>query len=208
MENIGNKITETRRSKGINQKELASLIGVSQPSLIKFEKGETDIIPLGVAKKLAKNLGVSFNELFEIEDSISVSIGGKNEELEKLKKEIEVLKKTIEDKEKIIEFQEKDKKLFKEAVIRSITSYWETIVTDIDKLIRTTESETEKELLERRKDHAERNKEFQLQNFIHIGFLSQKDLFDYYKALQEHYEAVVKVSGYNNTKNTDDSSSL
>ncbi len=92
---IGIKIAELRRSKGINQKDLASEIGVSQPSLIKFEKGEVDIIPIGVAVKLVKTLGVSFNELFEIEDP-GIERGEANTELEKLREEVRDLKKQIQ----------------------------------------------------------------------------------------------------------------
>ena len=95
-EKIGNKISVLRRAKGINQKEFAGEIGVSQPSLIKFEKGETDIIPLGVAKKLAQKLGVSFNELFEIEAN--------NANLDRYE---ELLRAQLEEFEQKVLYQEK-----------------------------------------------------------------------------------------------------
>jgi len=101
-EKIGNKISVLRRAKGINQKEFAGEIGVSQPSLIKFEKGETDIIPLGVAKKLAQKLGVSFNELYEIETPAS---NDRYEEL--LRAQFEELEQKVLYQEKMIERYEK-----------------------------------------------------------------------------------------------------
>lgn len=89
MNTISQRIVQRRKEARYNQKDFAKRIGVSQPSLIKFERGETDIIPLGIAKKMADELLVPFNELFEIEDS----------QTKKLKDRIESLKQSITDNE-------------------------------------------------------------------------------------------------------------
>lgn len=68
MKNIGEKITRLRKEAGYTQKDFAKKIGISQPFLIKFEKGETDIIPLGIAIKIADEFFQPFNDLFEIKD--------------------------------------------------------------------------------------------------------------------------------------------
>lgn len=69
MNNIAEKLIRLRKNSGYTQKIFAEIIGVSQPSLVKFEKGETNIIQIGVAKKIANELDIPFNELFEIESN-------------------------------------------------------------------------------------------------------------------------------------------
>jgi len=82
MSSISQRIVKLRKEHRLNQKDFAHLIGVSQPSLIKFERGETDIIPIGVAKKIAKELITPFNELFEIEDSQTLLLKEQIKDLE------------------------------------------------------------------------------------------------------------------------------
>jgi transcriptional regulator with XRE-family HTH domain len=101
MSEAANKISQLRKERGFNQKKFSELIGVSHPSLIKFEKGETDKIPIGVAKKMASLLKVSVGELFSFDDYIE-----REKELKKIFDDLEndgkKLVKYITEKDKYI----------------------------------------------------------------------------------------------------------
>lgn len=92
VETIHEKIKRLRIERRINQIELANSIGVSRSAFILMENGSTKSISVDIGKKLAEKLGVSFNELFEVE----------NPELETAKKEIERLKKSSDFNETIL----------------------------------------------------------------------------------------------------------
>lgn len=82
MSTISEKIKDLRKAKGLRQSEIANEIKVSRTAYVQVENGTTKNISLDMAIGIAKVLGVSFNELFEIE----------NPELEKTKKELEETK--------------------------------------------------------------------------------------------------------------------
>jgi len=87
MDKLREKISRLRKNKRITQAELAELAGISRVSYTYFENGTTDKLSLDAAIGIAKALGVSFNELYEIEDI--------NNEARKLKSENEALKEKI-----------------------------------------------------------------------------------------------------------------
>lgn len=109
MRSIGDKISSIRKSEGFTQEQFAEKIGVSKPSLVKFERGEVDKIPIGVAVKMAKVLDENFGQLFEIEGCQFAS--AEQEALIKvlqdsenfLEKRVKELEKRIEEKDLIIE---------------------------------------------------------------------------------------------------------
>jgi transcriptional regulator with XRE-family HTH domain len=85
------KIKDARESIGKTQDEVCEEIGISRNSYFLIEKGKTKNLSIDFGKKISKVLGVSFNELFEVE----------NPELEKAKAEIKTL-------------QEENEKLYKQ----------------------------------------------------------------------------------------------
>lgn len=62
------KMKIARVAECIGQKELAKMVGVSHVTIGKAEKGNVDDIKFGTLKKIAKVLGVSFEELFFSDD--------------------------------------------------------------------------------------------------------------------------------------------
>jgi len=120
MKSIGGKISSLRKSIGLTQEQFANEIGVSKPSLVKFEKGETEIIPLGVAIKIAKTLSENFGQLFEIEgcqfasaqqDALISTLQDSEAYLETKVKE---LQEVIQKNEQLIKLlQKENKELFK-----------------------------------------------------------------------------------------------
>lgn len=63
---IGNRIKEARKGKGLTQEGLAQWIGRTKSSIQKYEAGQTEI-PLSVSESIAAALGVSQAELLGID---------------------------------------------------------------------------------------------------------------------------------------------
>lgn len=82
------KIKKLRIKQKINQVEIAEKIGLSRSGYILIENGSTKTIGIDVGLKLAEALGVSFNDLFEIESE--------NAKEQELKAQIEEYKKEVE----------------------------------------------------------------------------------------------------------------
>lgn len=54
-----------RVKKNLTQKDLQELTGISRPTISKIEKGNTDVVTLGVYKKLAQALEIPIEELIK-----------------------------------------------------------------------------------------------------------------------------------------------
>ena len=106
---IFEKIRKIRKDKRLSQKYVAEIIGITQPAYAKIENPadpESGKISIDIGVSIAKALGVSFNELFDIEATIDKE--STKDEIIKLKQEIESLKEQLNDKRKIIEFLSKN----------------------------------------------------------------------------------------------------
>ena len=49
---------------GLTQKEFAKMVGTSNVTIVKIEKGDIDGISFGLLKKISLTLGCTFEELF------------------------------------------------------------------------------------------------------------------------------------------------
>ena len=96
MNELKNRIQDTRKAKKINQSQIAKHLGISQAAYAKIESGKTSL---------------SLDKLFLVADFLGVSIGfllgdytisnGNNDELEKLRKSETELKKRIAELEEM-----------------------------------------------------------------------------------------------------------
>jgi len=144
MKEIGNKISRLRKNAGYTQKIFAEIIGVSQPSLIKFEKGETEIIPIGIAIKISSELDVPFNELFEIESNNAVS------RLIEIKynhllKDYDLLKDRLREKDQLIKLLVNENTRLKKSDISRFFNNEFDEIDSIQKSIDNCDSDEEKE---------------------------------------------------------------
>lgn len=65
---IKNKIKEFRAALKINQKELASMVGVDRKTIMRLENGETLEPSLFLAWKVSESLGADICSVFQIEE--------------------------------------------------------------------------------------------------------------------------------------------
>jgi transcriptional regulator with XRE-family HTH domain len=90
---IFEKIKDAREAIGKTQDEVCAEIGISRNSYFLIEKGKTKNLSIDFGKKISKVLGVSFNELFEVEnekeEKLTTELARLNRELENCKKELE-----------------------------------------------------------------------------------------------------------------------
>lgn len=206
MSAIGRKISSLRKSEGFTQEQFANEIGVSKPSLVKFEKGEVEIIPLGIAIKIAKVLGENFGQLFEIEGCQFAS--AEQEALIKVLQESELFlenkvkeleerlreaKNQIIDKEFIIDSLKKEKEFYKQSVIISIDTWYDDIKFKITNDINNAKTEDERILHKNRLIAQTQSRDYMLQNFIHIGFVTKEEINNYFLKIKEHYETLAKI---------------
>lgn len=188
MKSIGEKIKEIRQSKGISQTVVATACSIKQSSYANIENGSTTKITIEVGKGISKALDVSFNELFEIESS-----NGNAEIIEKLTSENENLKKQLDDKMLMVDLLLREQEMFKKTSVQSIVGYYDNIIFKIDEELKNAQTEEEKAYLDAKKRNQLVTKQYMIDNFIHIGFLKQIDIDDYYKELKEHYEILGKI---------------
>jgi transcriptional regulator with XRE-family HTH domain len=90
------KIKSLRNQKGLSQKRIADILGISQTGYAKIEKGKPENISLSVAVGIAKALDVGFNDLFDIV--------GDSQIYEQLRTENERLKGEVENQKLLITF--------------------------------------------------------------------------------------------------------
>lgn len=67
--NVGTRIKELRKNKGISADDLAPKIGISRSTLFRYENGETDKIPSNVLLNIASVLGVTLDFLLGNEET-------------------------------------------------------------------------------------------------------------------------------------------
>lgn len=63
MSRLPNRVAELRQERGLSQRRLAALLGISQPLLSMYEAGDRDIPP-DVVGALRRHLGVRTGELW------------------------------------------------------------------------------------------------------------------------------------------------
>lgn len=123
---LGSKIQSLRKSKGLSLMQLATKLDVSDTALSKIETAKTTSITIELGKGIASALGVSFNELFEIEVFENKELNIENERL----------KGRIKELEKVINLYENHIKSFQFAVLEANSEARNIATSDLYKAIR------------------------------------------------------------------------
>jgi transcriptional regulator with XRE-family HTH domain len=195
MQSIGGKISSLRKSEGLTQEQFATEIGVSKPSLVKFEKGNIDIIPLGVAIKMAKVLNENFGQLFEIEGCQFASA------------EQEALIKVLQDSETFLENRvvSLEKRILeKDLVIESLKTTRNFLISEFIKHIETrlvrdgywvikqgykyAKTDEEKSMVKDWIDKYDKERKGRYDNFVVQGLLTQTEIDQHLNEINSIYE--------------------
>ncbi len=65
-QNIGEAIAKARENKGLSQRQLAILVGISNAELSKIESGEREIPNPKILKKISKHINLNYNDMLDM----------------------------------------------------------------------------------------------------------------------------------------------
>jgi len=181
MNSISDRVLRLREEKKFSRKDLAELAEISQPTIYNIENGKTHNITFSVGKKIAKALGVSFGELFEIEGPV----GSVDESLLNEKNaNIADLQKQIEQKDKLIELLGKENWEFIDEVA-FLHNYIETL---FNQLIKLAENDRD-----RKRDEAVKEL---LQKYIFSLTIKVPDSFNRFKRINEYWKKINEADNF------------
>lgn len=175
MEPVGEKIKQIRKSKGINQTVVADICGIKQSSYANIENGKTQTISIEVGKGIAKALGVSFVDLFEIETNDPLAEEN-SIKMKSLEWELETLYDVLKERKEFIELLQKQIEAYKRFVFISTDIYVTPLIERINKKIESAKSEKERlKLIEQKKEVYERVDHI-LQFYIDMSLLTKEEV--------------------------------
>ncbi len=126
------KIKSLRIQNGISQVDMANAAFMSRSAYIAFEKNGSENLPLKSAFGLAKALGLSFNELFEV-GSLNVSETEDNSKIEILEEQIQNILKRADEREALISHLQRDNSWlrYENALYRIFSNFIEIIKDEL-----------------------------------------------------------------------------
>jgi transcriptional regulator with XRE-family HTH domain len=119
MKGIEGKILKLRMAKGISKADMSRACGITPTAYSNIEDDLTESINIETGRKIAAALGISFNELFEIEGD-SLKIDRLENIIEEQKQKIEDLKGRLTDKELLIRYFSKSNQNIKDYLVKKI----------------------------------------------------------------------------------------
>lgn len=175
METIGDKIKNYRKLKGLNLKELANKVGVSDTALSNIETGKTKSITIDLGKDLCTELGVSFGDLFGIESN--------NEENRKFKDQISFsterineLEGRVTEKDLLISVLINQNKLLKSYFMSGLFLDWKADVDQLEEKLKGNNEPDEKKNLELKLEELKPKFKGYCDYYISVGVLTQKEV--------------------------------
>lgn len=122
METLNEKIKRIRTERNVRPADIARFAGIKQSSYASIEKGDTKSISIEVGKGIAKALGMSFNELFEIEvaDNSELLFA----EIKQLKKRITELEEQLNDKKELLRYYQQSYTVTEKMIILLVDDFW------------------------------------------------------------------------------------
>ena len=196
MNNIHEKIRELRKQKGINQKQVADSAGLSVAAYSNIESGVSKSITIEAGRGIADALGVSFNELFEIEVPFDYAIEESKRDVEKLlqmlnnsSQRIEELEKRIEEKDIVINSLNLNRKFFLKTLVRYIEDdsrvnfYW--IARQGYQYAKTEE---QKKIVDEIIRREEENRKGMYDYFINEGLMTTDEIDQVHQSINDSYK--------------------
>ncbi|MGM0408172.1 MAG: helix-turn-helix domain-containing protein [Bacteroidota bacterium] len=175
MKPVGEKIKQIRKSKGISQTVVADICGIKQSSYANIENGKTQTISIEVGKGIAKALGVSFVDLFEIETNDPLAEEN-SIKIKSMEWELETLYDVLKERKEHIELLKNRIEAYKKLLLISTDAFLQPYFVDIDSDIKSAKSDKERNKLIKRKkklnDTINNIKKF----YIDMGLLTKDEI--------------------------------
>lgn len=110
------RIKGIRKAKGLSQVQVAESVGISQAAYGKIESGFTKSISIDIGVGIAKSLGVSFVQLFDIEETSEIFLE-QTYTISKLRARVKELEERIKEKDDLNKLlKSQNRSLLKEAL--------------------------------------------------------------------------------------------
>jgi transcriptional regulator with XRE-family HTH domain len=186
MSNIHEKIREFRKQKGINQKQVADSAGLSVAAYSNIESGISKSITIVAGKGIAKALGVSFAELFDIEvvGTTTSEAAGELEQLRVRIGELEdknfKLQTDINQRDSHIATLVQYKDILKYKLIEMIYKDYLIALSSYQQRLGNAKDDKEKDYYECKIEQENTNRENKINKLIKSGFFTKEDV-DYWR---------------------------
>jgi len=165
MKGIEGKIKRIRNDNGLSKAYMSRACDITPTAYSNIEDDITDSINIETGRKIAKALGVSFNELFEIEGD-SQKIDALNKQIERLNERVKELKMQIEDKDSLLLYFSRTNKNVRNFLIKRMNEFIAKL-DDPEKLNEEKDVWRLSEILK-----------IQFEDFVYLGVLEQSDVDD------------------------------
>jgi transcriptional regulator with XRE-family HTH domain len=181
--NTQERIKQFRKQKNLSQAQVAEVIGISQAAYAKIESGETKSITIEVGKGIAKAIGISFNELFDIEPSKENS-----KQINLLLADNEEINQKLEEKLQLLEMLKKEKEQFKLFLLFHTFIEYSKNMADINKEIMNAEIEEERLRLENKKVDVIERFTSSKNTLIQSSYFNQMDFVNHSIEMSKWYD--------------------
>jgi len=179
MESMNERIKRLRKSIGLKQVDIATTIGITQPSFASIESGRTKSISIELGQKIANVLNVSFNELFDV---------GNSHKIESFNNEIEFLKTRISELSFLVETLKNEKEHIKDHLVMQMVSAYSFETKVVASEFSSANSDEDRDIRSQLLEGIQRMYDINKEYYIRTGFLSQSDFDNHYKEMKGIYQ--------------------
>jgi len=179
MKGIEGKIMKLRIEKGISKADMSRACSITPTAYSNIEEDLTESINIETGRKIAKALGISFNELFEIE--------GDSQKIDELNNEIQLFKNRIAEKSLLIESLINEKAHIKDHLVMQMVSAYSFETGVVASEFTSANSDEDKVGRSQLLDGIQRVFDINKEYYIRTGFLSQSDFDNHYKEMKGMY---------------------
>ena len=180
MKGIEGKIMKLRIEKGISKADMSRACSITPTAYSNIEEDLTESINIETGRKIAKALGISFNELFEIE--------GDSQKIDGLNNEIQLLKNRISELSLFVETLKNEKEHIKAYLVMQMVSAYSFETGLVDSEFTSANSDEDRCIRSQLLDGIQRVYDINKAYYIRTGFLTQSDFDNHYKEMKGMYQ--------------------
>ena len=180
MKGIEGKIMKLRIEKGISKADMSRACSITPTAYSNIEEDLTESINIETGRKIAKALGISFNELFEIE--------GDSQKIDGLNNEIQLLKNRISELSLFVETLKNEKEHIKAHLVMQMVSAYSFETGVVGSEFTSANSDEDRGIRSQLLEGIQRVYDINKAYYIRTGFLTQSDFDNHYKEMKGMYQ--------------------